>query len=203
MTMTAQKKPDLTESFATALGCTPKFIQTRLIALGHGEACHRCGGGGHYSYCAMYGTTCFGCSGSGKAVRNLTPTLLETVKVQVAAGELAPYLERIKATSTRKAKVRGFMDRFFAVWGANPTVAADKGLHFTKCSERHHQINAFCAPMCDEASKLVRLVEDGEWSKERRGYVPVSDERQTEAVARLQEIMQAVSQAETLAPESR
>ena len=28
--------------------------------------CGRCGGSGHYSYCTMYGTVCFGCSGSGK-----------------------------------------------------------------------------------------------------------------------------------------
>lgn len=28
--------------------------------------CGRCGGSGHYSYCQSYGTTCFGCAGSGK-----------------------------------------------------------------------------------------------------------------------------------------
>ena len=27
------------------------------------ELCGRCGGSGRYSYCAMYGDTCFGCSG--------------------------------------------------------------------------------------------------------------------------------------------
>lgn len=27
--------------------------------------CGRCGGGGHYSYCQMHGTTCFGCGGTG------------------------------------------------------------------------------------------------------------------------------------------
>ncbi len=31
------------------------------------ESCSRCGGSGHYSYCQMYGTTCFKCGGSGKA----------------------------------------------------------------------------------------------------------------------------------------
>lgn len=30
------------------------------------EACGRCGGGGSYSYCQMYGSTCFKCGGSGK-----------------------------------------------------------------------------------------------------------------------------------------
>lgn len=32
------------------------------------KPCGRCGGSGHYSYCQMYGTTCFGCSGSGLAL---------------------------------------------------------------------------------------------------------------------------------------
>jgi hypothetical protein len=27
------------------------------------KSCGRCGGSGHYSYCSMYGTTCFGCRG--------------------------------------------------------------------------------------------------------------------------------------------
>lgn len=30
------------------------------------ETCTRCGGSGHYSYCQMYGTTCFKCRGKGK-----------------------------------------------------------------------------------------------------------------------------------------
>jgi hypothetical protein len=30
------------------------------------EHCGRCGGSGHYSYCQMHGTTCFGCAGSGR-----------------------------------------------------------------------------------------------------------------------------------------
>lgn len=30
------------------------------------KSCSRCGGSGHYSYCTMYGTTCFKCGGSGK-----------------------------------------------------------------------------------------------------------------------------------------
>jgi mono/diheme cytochrome c family protein len=30
--------------------------------------CSRCGGSGHYSYCQMYGTTCFKCHGDGKTL---------------------------------------------------------------------------------------------------------------------------------------
>jgi hypothetical protein len=42
------------------------------------RTCRRCGGSGHYSYCPQYGTTCFGCWGSGVVapaapVRNAAP----------------------------------------------------------------------------------------------------------------------------------
>lgn len=30
--------------------------------------CSRCMGSGHYSRCEMYGTTCFGCHGTGKVL---------------------------------------------------------------------------------------------------------------------------------------
>lgn len=33
------------------------------------KACRRCGGSGHYSYCAMYGTLCFECRARGGAPR--------------------------------------------------------------------------------------------------------------------------------------
>lgn len=29
------------------------------------KTCSRCGGSGHYSYCQRFGTTCFGCGGTG------------------------------------------------------------------------------------------------------------------------------------------
>lgn len=32
------------------------------------EPCTRCGGSGSYSYCQMYGTTCFKCSGRGRSL---------------------------------------------------------------------------------------------------------------------------------------
>lgn len=32
------------------------------------QSCTRCGGGGQYSYCEMYGSTCFQCHGKGKTL---------------------------------------------------------------------------------------------------------------------------------------
>lgn len=51
------------------------------------ETCSRCGGGGQYSYCQSYGTTCFKCHGTGKTL---------TVRGRVAA-------EFLRALRTKKA----------------------------------------------------------------------------------------------------
>lgn len=45
----------------------PQVAQNKAPAFEH-QACTRCGGSGNYSYCSMYGTTCFKCSGSGYAL---------------------------------------------------------------------------------------------------------------------------------------
>lgn len=186
----------LTTAFAEVLGCKKvETVQPRLIALGHETVCGRCCGSGHYSYNAMYGTTCFGCGGAGKVATKLTPELLERVRGQVANGELTPYLDRLRATAAAKRKVAGFMDRLMAAWKANPTTASEKGLHWSKCSYLSYAVDCVCAPLHKEARDLVKLVEQGEWVKDR-GYVPVSNERQEAAVARLNEILPLVRDAE-------
>jgi hypothetical protein len=53
--------------------------------------CTRCGGGGHYSYCQMYGTTCFKCGGSG---RQLT-------KRGRAAADYFRSLQTVKAADVK------------------------------------------------------------------------------------------------------
>lgn len=40
------------------------FVKRSKPAFEH-ESCSRCGGSGQHSYCQMYGSTCFKCSGSG------------------------------------------------------------------------------------------------------------------------------------------
>ncbi len=42
-----------------------RLIKAGKLAL---KTCGRCSGGGHYSYCEMHGTKCFGCGGSGKVL---------------------------------------------------------------------------------------------------------------------------------------
>ncbi len=191
------------DKFAKTLGCNAKFIQTRLIALGHSTVCGRCGGSGHYSFNLMHGTTCFGCSGSGKVATKLSEKLLATVTVQIANGELEPYLKATKERIERKAKIKGMMDRLFASWGNQPTVRAEKEakIFWINQSARHNSINHFCSDLIDEATKLVRLVSEGEWSKEYRRYVPIAAGEQAKAVERLLEIERLIGNSETLAPD--
>lgn len=196
-------KKDWTAEFAAVLDCSDKFIQTRLIALGHSTTCGRCGGGGQYSYCQMYGTTCFGCRGSGNVATKLTKKLLDTVREQVARGELQPYIDECRAKADRKAKVKNARERFSAAWTANPSVHADKDVHFTRQSARTTDINHFCSPLFKEVSSLVQLVEKGEWSTEKRKYVAVSAEAQDNAVARIEECIALAAKAEELAPRTK
>lgn len=51
------------------------------------KVCGRCGGTGQYSYCQMYGTRCFGCSGKGKVY----------TRRGLAAIEYARKLRTVKA----------------------------------------------------------------------------------------------------------
>jgi hypothetical protein len=52
--------------------------------------CTRCGGSGNYSYCQMYGTTCFGCGGSGAQLtkRGKVAQVWLTEKRKVKVAEL-------------------------------------------------------------------------------------------------------------------
>src|SRR6267154_1203214 len=36
------------------------------LAVFETQTCTRCGGGGHFSYCQMWGTVCFKCHGKGR-----------------------------------------------------------------------------------------------------------------------------------------
>ena len=60
---------DLTPDFLTALRVDPlspravALLRGRLIGLGHGVACRRCGGTGEHSYNAVHGSVCYGCAG--------------------------------------------------------------------------------------------------------------------------------------------
>lgn len=58
--------------------------------------CGRCGGSGRYSYCQMYGDTCFKCGGSGKALSRkgaAARAKVEAMKTELAQTLLATELQ--------------------------------------------------------------------------------------------------------------
>ena len=64
----------------------------RLRALGVCATCNRCGGTGHYSYCTMYGSTCFGCSGN-RVVFEYTQKRLKQLQELARTGAIRRYFE--------------------------------------------------------------------------------------------------------------
>lgn len=72
------------------------------------KTCGRCGGSGHYSYCEMYGTTCFGCRGTGKvlsAAGKRAHAAVEAFKAEhfsMLAESIKPG-DRIKVSGMRRA----------------------------------------------------------------------------------------------------
>ena len=62
------------------------------------EPCSRCAGSGHYSYCEMWGTTCFKCQGKretltkrGRAAHDWMVAQMETVATDVKVGDLVVF----------------------------------------------------------------------------------------------------------------
>jgi hypothetical protein len=71
------------------------------------KACGRCGGSGHYSYCQMWGTTCFKCQGSGKvfsAAAKKAKALIAAKRTElcgVAVADLKPGQKFLKDGKVR------------------------------------------------------------------------------------------------------
>jgi hypothetical protein len=101
--MTTTTKTSRLPELAAVLGCKPAAVLLRLKALELAPVCSRCGGGGQYSYCQMYGSTCFGCAGQGHQMpKTITTKLIEDAKAAVAAGKLQPYLDALAARAEAK-----------------------------------------------------------------------------------------------------
>lgn len=102
MTANETKTAELNSRLMAVLGCKKEAILLRLKALNLADVCGRCGGGGHYSYNQMTGTTCFGCAGHGVKLPRVTVKLIKSAEEAVAAGGLVQYLADLDAA--REAK---------------------------------------------------------------------------------------------------
>lgn len=71
-------------------------VKLRLIGMGLGRTCGRCGGTGQFSSNQIDGTVCYGCNGHGDVPPRLTPDLVTEVQQAVAGGALDRYLLKVK-----------------------------------------------------------------------------------------------------------
>jgi hypothetical protein len=90
---------------------TPKHKMLRiqkLIGIGHArlkangfyETCSRCGGSGHYSFCPMYGTKCFKCSGHKQTLPRITKKWTKSVEAFDFKAKYAPEAPEQEAPKT-------------------------------------------------------------------------------------------------------
>ncbi|MFK4131910.1 hypothetical protein ACI2KR_06400 [Pseudomonas luteola] len=73
-----------------------QIIQARIILLGHGTYCSRCGGTGNYSFNLMDGTRCYGCDGTRYGTTKLTNELYAALEKDVEAGLLDTKIEEAR-----------------------------------------------------------------------------------------------------------
>lgn len=97
----------------------PRAIETRV--------CGRCGGTGHYSYCSMYGTRCFGCSGA-KA---------KYTKRGAAAAAFLQNLRSRKASDLRVGMLVFIEAGPFNKGGFKRIAEVSDGLVFSGCSVKN------------------------------------------------------------------
>lgn len=180
---TKEKTGAMLTMMADALQCKTDFILVRLDALGLAATCTRCGGSGHYSYCQMHGTTCFGCNGTGRGMPKLSAKLVTAVREAVAAGKLQPYLDRI----TLRSRARKAIGLAMGAWKAT-SVGQAYNVQWRDVRENNPRLDAANHAMCvlyDEASALGRRLEHGDWSTETRAYVRLDGDEADRVCLRL------------------
>ena len=167
--MATKTKTDLTAEFAKALGCGAKYVLARLKALGLADTCTRCGGGGHYSYCQMYGTKCFKCGGSGVQMPRLTRKLLASVVEAVAAGKLRPYLDLLALRAEAKKTVDRLLGDYAALTADETAKVDASGLrkHWTIGTRRGFAVRSVAHEFYEAASAAARDLEYAKSDEER------------------------------------
>jgi uncharacterized protein YeaC (DUF1315 family) len=116
--LTLLKVPEIYKGKPLTEAQREKAMNARLIGLGFGVDCPRCGGSGHYSYNAITGTTCFKCDGFRQVAPKLTPELYARVSDAVEAGKLDAYLSSVSAKLSAERAAKGAADAVMKAWSA-------------------------------------------------------------------------------------
>ena len=117
------------EQIAKVLLVPVEKVDSRIVGMGLGETCSRCGGSGHYSFNPIDGTRCFKCAGKG----NLVPTskkglaeVLKNAQAAVESGALDTYLAKLRETAIAAKAENTVM----AAWERATKIILD-GRHYT------------------------------------------------------------------------
>jgi uncharacterized protein YeaC (DUF1315 family) len=117
--LTLLKVPEIYKGKPLTEAQREKAMNARLIGLGFGVDCPRCGGTGHYSYNAITGTTCFKCDGFRQVAPNLSPELYARVSDAVEAGKLDAHLSSVRARLSAERAAKGATDAVMKAWEAH------------------------------------------------------------------------------------
>lgn len=105
-------------------------VYARLLGLGFGVECGRCGGLGSYGPLQVQGGVCFGCSGRCIVAPKLTRKLATRLQAEVTPEILAAYSAKLLAAKRARRAAKGAWDRCLAAYAASAwylhCYAADK-----------------------------------------------------------------------------
>lgn len=187
------------------------YLQARLIGLGHGQHCSRCGGSGSYSFNAVDGSRCYGCGGSGYVAQALTAELFTEVEADVREGRLDTYLTELQAKQETKRQAATAYKRVMAAWQA----ATDQFPYRWQDAADGKQpakdmSKEFNRPMHDAYQKVSKLSIELETLPLRRKHVKSAEESKaldakieqtrTELLAATETALQVIEDALTRAP---
>jgi hypothetical protein len=134
-----------------------RAMNARLIGLGFGVNCSRCGGSGHYSFNQVTGTTCFKCNGARFEAPKLTRELYARVSDTVASGALDAYLANVRERQAAEKAAKGATDAVMKAWQAQ-NLGAVYDWHKCSSDPYHREIaDRVNKPMCDAFDRVSTL----------------------------------------------
>jgi len=185
---TTANQTDMTDSFCALLQVPAnpdaskrhRMLNNRLAGLDLANTCNRCGGCGQYSFCAMYGSTCFGCGGSGMVAPKLTAALYRKAEALVESGKLAEYLTDLRAKTEAKRAADRAVNGVMTAWRASGVSEAYNWHKAAQGVPYDEEISdTVNAPMCelfDAVNKAAQLCDRNTFTYRLRS-VKTAEER--------------------------
>ena len=135
-------------------------LNARIIGLGHGNVCGRCGGSGNYSFNTVDGTTCFGCLGSGYVAAKLTSELYNSLEALVNDGSLDKFLVELRARVALKTACKNAVDVVMSAWGESKVSSHYDWMKSADGIEPHRVISTEVnKPMCDAYNAVLKATQ--------------------------------------------